>query len=57
VSLCSAEASSEPAPYSLAMLTHDYAIANTYLGIWKEDFELLAGDISREVLSRATAGE
>jgi chemotaxis methyl-accepting protein methylase len=39
------------------MLTHDYAIANTYLGIWKEDFGLLAADISREVLSRATAGE
>jgi hypothetical protein len=39
------------------MLTHNYAIATTYLGIWKEGFGLLAADISRELLSRATAGE
>ncbi len=57
VSLWSAGASTGQEPYSLAMLIHDYAIANTYLGISKEDFGLLATDISSEVLSRAMAGE
>ncbi len=57
VSLWSAGSSSGQEPYSVAMLIHEYAMANRHLGISKEDFGLLATDISSQALSRAMAGE
>jgi len=57
VSLWSAGSSTGQEPYSLAMLIHEYALANGHLNISKEDFGLLATDISSAALSRAMAGE
>jgi len=57
VSLWSAGSSTGQEPYSLAMLIHEYASANRHLNIYKEDFGLLATDISSAALSRAMAGE
>jgi chemotaxis protein methyltransferase CheR len=57
VSLWSAGSSTGQEPYSLAMLIHEYALANRHLNIAKEDFGLLATDISSIALSRAMAGE
>jgi len=56
VSLWSAGASTGQEPYSLAMLIHEYAEANRNLGISKEDFGILATDISSETLSKAMTG-
>ncbi|MDY6988721.1 MAG: protein-glutamate O-methyltransferase CheR [Thermodesulfobacteriota bacterium] len=57
VSLWSAGSSTGQEPYSLAMLIHEYSLANRYLNIYKEDFGLLATDVSSAALSRAMAGE
>jgi chemotaxis protein methyltransferase CheR len=57
VSLWSAGSSTGQEPYSLAMLIHEYALGNGHLNISKEDFGLLATDISSAALSRAMAGE
>ena len=56
VSIWSAGASTGQEPYSLAMLIREYAQANSHLGILKEDFGLLATDISSEALSKAMVG-
>jgi len=56
VSLWSAGASTGQEPYSLAMLIHEYAEANRNFGISKEDFGIMATDISSETLSKAMAG-
>jgi len=57
VSLWSSGASTGQEPYSLAILIHEYATANKVLGILKEDFGLLATDISSETLSKAMSGQ
>jgi chemotaxis protein methyltransferase CheR len=57
VSLWSAGSSTGQEPYSLAMLIHEYALGNRHLNISKEDFGLLATDISSAALSKAIAGE
>jgi chemotaxis protein methyltransferase CheR len=57
VSIWSAGASTGQEPYSLAILIHEYATANSLLGISMEDFGLLATDVSSETLSKAVAGE
>jgi len=57
VALWSAAASTGQEPYSLAMLIREYAQANSHLGISKEDFGLLATDISSDALSTAMVGE
>jgi chemotaxis protein methyltransferase CheR len=57
VSLWSAGSSTGQEPYSLAMLIDEYVSANGHLNICKEDFGLLATDISSAALSRAMAGE
>jgi len=57
VALWSAGASTGQEPYSLAMLISEYAQANSHLGISKDDFGLLATDISSEALSKAVVGE
>ena len=57
VSVWSAGSSTGQEPYSLAMLIHEYATANRHLSILKEDFGLLATDISSAALSKAMSGE
>jgi len=57
VSLWSAGSSTGQEPYSLGMLIHEYALANRHLNIYKEDFGILATDVSSACLSRAMAGE
>jgi len=57
VSLWSAGSSTGQEPYSLAMLIGEYALDHRHLGIRKEDFGLLATDISSEALSKAMGGE
>jgi len=57
VSLWSAGSSTGQEPYSLAMLIREYALDNRHLGIRREDFGLLATDISSEALSKAMGGE
>jgi chemotaxis protein methyltransferase CheR len=57
VCIWSAGASTGQEPYSLAILIHEYALAHRGLGISKDDFRLIATDISSEMLKRATAGE
>ena len=57
VAIWSAGASTGQEPYSLAILIHEYATANSLLGISMEDFGLLATDVSSETLSKAVAGE
>ncbi|MDY6986771.1 MAG: protein-glutamate O-methyltransferase CheR [Thermodesulfobacteriota bacterium] len=57
VSLWSAGASTGQEPYSLAMLIGEYALDHRHLGIRREDFGLLATDISSEALSKAMGGE
>jgi chemotaxis protein methyltransferase CheR len=50
-----AGASTGQEPYSLAMLTHDYATANRERGIAVGDFEILATDVSAQALATAAA--
>jgi chemotaxis protein methyltransferase CheR len=57
VSLWSAGSSTGQEPYSLAMVIGEYALDHRHLGIRREDFGLLATDISSEALSKAMAGE
>jgi chemotaxis protein methyltransferase CheR len=57
VALWSAGASTGQEPYSVAMLIHEYTQAHSHLGISKEDFGLLATDISSNALSKAIRGE
>ncbi len=57
VSVWSAGSSKGQEPYSLAMLIHEYALANRHLDILKDDFGLLATDVSSDALSMAMAGE
>ena len=57
VSLWSAGSSTGQEAYSLAMLIGEYALDNRHLGIRREDFGLLATDISSEALSKAMGGE
>ncbi len=51
----SAGASTGQEPYSLAILVHEYARSHHYLGIRREDFAILATDISERALVRAKA--
>ncbi len=55
--ILSAGASTGQEPYSIAMLIHEYAAANRYLGVQASDFNILATDISKKVLKKAMAGE
>lgn len=57
VSVWSAGASTGQEPYSLAMLIHEYASSSGTRGISKNDFRLVATDISSETLKKAVAGE
>ncbi|MFC1516449.1 CheR family methyltransferase [Thermodesulfobacteriota bacterium] len=57
VSIWSAGASTGQEPYSLAILIHEFAQTHRGLGISKDDFRLVATDISSETLKRAMAGE
>jgi chemotaxis protein methyltransferase CheR len=57
VALWSAGASTGQEAYTLAMLIREYAEANRYLGLSKEDFGLLATDVSSQALSKAVMGE
>ncbi len=43
-------------PYTIAMLVHEYAMANSYRGISADDFSILATDISSKALAHAVAG-
>jgi chemotaxis protein methyltransferase CheR len=52
-----AAASAGQEPYSLAMLIHEYAAANSYTGISLDNFRILATDISDKVLRQAVSGE
>lgn len=57
VSIWSAGSSTGQEAYSLAMLVYEYARQNRYEGIAKEDFGILATDISIGILSRAIEGQ
>lgn len=57
VRIWSAASSTGQEPYSIAMLIHEFAQANRHRGIDPKDFEILATDISVEVLTQAMKGE
>ena len=57
VRIWSAAASTGQEPYSIAMLTYEYAINHRHKGIDPSFFEILATDISPKVLGKAVAGE
>jgi chemotaxis protein methyltransferase CheR len=65
VRLWSAGSSTGQEPYSLAMLVHEYITENepaekqpnAFASVAKEDFGILATDISSEILSKAMAAE
>lgn len=50
-------ASSGQEPYTISMLIHEFVKANRHLDIQPQDFNILATDISVNVLSKAIAGE
>lgn len=55
VRIWSAGSSTGQEPYSLAILIHEYTRSHHYLGIRREDFAILATDISERALTRAKA--
>lgn len=56
VRLWSAGTSTGQEPYSLAMLIWEYVQAKQYRGLRADDFEIVATDISTEVMAKAIAG-
>jgi len=56
VRVWSAGASTGQEPYSIAILIDEYVSANRSLGICREDFDIMASDISTVVLAKAIAG-
>ena len=52
----SAGASTGQEAYSLAILVHEYARSHRFLGIQRQDFAILATDISERALARARQG-
>lgn len=57
VHIWSAASSTGQEAYSLAMLIHEYTRAKAHTGLSKDDFAILATDISAEVLAQAITAE